>query len=132
MTLWKIKGQKKKSARFLKIVFIGTIVCIGIWAGLNGWIQLDAHKKAKAMLLAYPQATDEIEAAMMQMQSPSCTLKQRNRAVWVLGRLSDKKALPVLMKEYTGQPCQHDKFLCQSELKKAIRRCGGSIKTANP
>jgi len=120
-----------KLSRRLKIVLIGVIAGIILMAIVYGGgyaaIQWDAHQKAKAIWKAYPQATDEVEAAILQMQSSSCAMKERNRAVWVLGRLSDKKALPALEHEYTGQPCDHTNCLCQSELKKAIRRCGGNI-----
>lgn len=122
-----------KLSRWVKLICIGVFVCVGlsavIYAGLYGWIQLDTHKKAKTILMAYPQANDEVDAAILQMQSLSCTMKERNEAVWVLGRLSDEKALPALEREYTGRPCEHDKYLCQHELEKAIRRCGGNIKT---
>lgn len=48
------------------------------------------------------------------------TLKERNYAIWSLGMLGDHKALPVLEKYYTGAKCNHEQFLCQYELKKAI------------
>lgn len=120
-----------KISQRIKVVFITTLIGMGALAisggGYYGWIQWDAHNKAKAIWKSYPQAADEVEAAIQQMQSSSCTMKERNQAIWVLGRLSDKRALPALEGEYTGKPCQHDTVLCQSELKKAIRRCGGNV-----
>lgn len=115
-------------SRRIKAVLMGVLICLGLstaaYAGLYGWIQADAYRKADAILIAYPAAHDKVEAAMLQMQSSSCTMRQRNQAVWVLGRLSDEKALPVLEEAYTGQPCEHGTHLCQYELEKAIRRCG--------
>lgn len=115
----------------IKVAFICALTGMGALAiaggGCYGWIQWDAHRKAEAIWMAYPQAANEVEAAILQMQSLSCTMKDRNLAVWVLGRLSDKLALPALEREYTGMSCQHDVVLCQSELKKAIRRCGGNV-----
>lgn len=32
---------------------------------------------------------------------------------------------PALKSVYTGAPCDHDKYLCQYELGKAIKLCGG-------
>lgn len=46
--------------------------------------------------------------------------------VWTLGRLRNPTALPALTAAYTGQPCEHDRNLCQYELRKAIKRCGGT------
>jgi hypothetical protein len=53
-------------------------------------------------------------------------LRERNLAVWTLGRLRDRRALPSLTAAYTGDLCDHDKTLCQYELEKAIKLCGGT------
>jgi hypothetical protein len=64
------------------------------------------------------------------MQSDVHSLKERNLAIWALGRLGDRSALPALRTAYTGELCRHDTILCQYELEKAIRRCGGTPKPA--
>ncbi len=122
-----------KLSRRVKVLFIVVLVCGGllgaVYAGVYGWIQWDAHKKAKTIWMTdYPQAADEIEALIMRMQLEDCRMKDRNMAVWALGRLADERALEALKQEYTGRPCEHDKFLCQYELQKAICRCGGKMK----
>jgi len=63
---------------------------------------------------------DRVEALMALVESDHHPFAERNRAVWALGQIGDPRALPVLRKHYTGATCQHDKFLCQYELKKAI------------
>lgn len=68
---------------------------------------------------------DRVAALMAYADSPKHTLRERNRAVWALGQLGDSRALPLLEKNYTGGPCDHDRALCQYELKKAIRLCRG-------
>ena len=70
---------------------------------------------------------DCVEALSSFVEDEKHSLKERNSAVWALGQLGDKRALPVLKKYYTGEPCQHDKFLCQYELKKAIKLAEGSF-----
>ena len=65
-------------------------------------------------------------ALIEYMNSESHPLKERNRAVWALGRLRDPRALPALEGVYTGDLCEHARFLCQYELEKAIKRCGGN------
>jgi len=102
---------------------LGAISCVGIY----GWIQRDAHQKAKAVLAAYPQASSVAEALILQIQSESESIQTKNRAVWIAGQLRVKEALPVMQSCYTSQKCDHDTSLCQYELKKAIRRCGGKI-----
>ena len=73
----------------------------------------------------YP--VDRVEALVAYMQSEKHSLKDRNRSVWALGQIGDKCALPVLEKLYIGEPCDHDKYLCQRELKKAIQMCKGGL-----
>ena len=65
---------------------------------------------------------DRIEALMEMVNCEACTLDDRNHAVWALGQLSDSRALPVLERYYTGEPCNHNYRLCQYELKKALSR----------
>ena len=70
---------------------------------------------------------DRIVALMTYVDSKSYSLRQRNRAVWALGQIGDKRALAILEKFYTGGPCDHDGRLCQGELQKAIKLCKGSL-----
>ena len=68
---------------------------------------------------------DPVDALILFMESADEPLAKRNRAVWALGQMGDARALPHLRKHYTAQPCDHSRFLCQYELKKAIRLCEG-------
>jgi HEAT repeat protein len=70
---------------------------------------------------------DRIEALMTYVESKNHSLRQRNRSVWALGQIGDKRALPVLEKYRTGKPCDHDATLCQREVGKAIKLCRGSL-----
>jgi HEAT repeat protein len=70
---------------------------------------------------------DRIVALMSYVDSDDHSLRQRNRAVWALGQIGDPRALATLTKWYTGQPCDHDKSLCQRELAKAIKACNGAF-----
>lgn len=70
---------------------------------------------------------DRIAALLAYADSPAVSLRQRNRAVWALGQMGDARALPFLEKHYHGGPCDHDKALCQYELKKAIKACRGGM-----
>ena len=66
---------------------------------------------------------DRVEALIAYVDSDRHTLRDRNLAVWALGQIEDPRALPVLRKHFTGGPCQHDRFLCQREVKRAIEAC---------
>lgn len=64
---------------------------------------------------------DRVAALSAMVECPSCDLRDRNHAVWALGQLADRRALPVLEKYYTGEKCDHLHKICQYELKKALR-----------
>ena len=69
---------------------------------------------------------DRIDSLIALADCQECTLKDRNHAVWALGQLRDKRALPVLYKYRTGQPCDHLYQICQYEIGKAIRWTEGN------
>jgi hypothetical protein len=60
------------------------------------------------------------EALVALVDCESCSLRDRNHAVWALGQLAERRALPVLQKYYTGTNCDHERYICQKELKKAL------------
>jgi hypothetical protein len=121
-------SQVLQTARFLRrwwpIVVAGLIMAIVVaFAGLVWIIQASAHGRANLARAEF--SGDEVEALVQYVQDQRHTLHDRNLGVWALGRFRDPRALPVLRRYYTGEKCQHDKFLCQSELKKAIDLCEG-------
>jgi len=62
----------------------------------------------------------------MLVACENCPLAERNRAVWALGELEDRAALPVLRHYHTGARCDHAAGLCQYELGKAIQKIEGT------
>lgn len=115
----------KRTLFKLALVFFVLIVLGG--SALYGGIQLDAHRKAGQILSENPQAKTLAEALISEMQSESNSVRQRNMAVWVAGRLRVSETLPVMQENYYGGTCDHEHCLCQYELKKAILRCGGEL-----
>lgn len=69
---------------------------------------------------------DSVTALMRAVECRTCSLSQRNKAVWALGEIADSRALPVLRAYYKGGRCSHDIALCQYELRKAIRKTEGT------
>jgi hypothetical protein len=61
------------------------------------------------------------EALIAMVECKSCSLQDRNHAVWALGQLDDIRALPVLGKHYTGAKCDHLRNLCQDTLQTALQ-----------
>ena len=70
---------------------------------------------------------DRVEALMLFVEDDRHTLAERNRAVWALGQLGDRRALPLVRKYYSGQPCDHENALCERELGKAIKLLEGGL-----
>ncbi len=127
--------EPKSSGRFAvvkKVLGYGALSCFALllvafvmicWSIRSSVKEISAEATRQ-----YPG--DRIEALIAYVNSDDHSLRQRNRAVWALGRIGDKRALPLLAKSYTGRPCDHDKLLCQRELQKAIRLCKGGPNAA--
>jgi len=106
--VWAIGG-------LLPVIFI--IVCFSIGSGVK--------EISDEALEIHPG--DRVEALINLMESEDQPFAKKNRAVWALGQLGDARALPLLKKHYTGEPCDHTRFLCQKELKKAIKLLEGGL-----
>ncbi len=106
---------------FAVCAFAYGICCYSIYGGL---------KKITAEAFSIPGG-DKITALAAYVEDESRNLSGRNRAVWALGQIGDDRALPLLEKYFTGEVCSHERFLCQHELQKAIRKCRGGLNAAS-
>ena len=118
-----------KTRRVVKTVIGILVVGVAIGGVALGAVLFHIHRSVREYCAAaqnvYPHPGDAVAALCELMNSDSHSLRDRNLAVWALGRLRDARALPILNREYTGDECDHDQSLCQYELEKAIRLCGG-------
>jgi len=114
---------------FLKKFFLYGVltgfVLLPITYGLACWNIGAGVKSISEKALEIYQG-NAVSALLEYVDSKEHSLLKRNRAVWALGQLGDPMALPVLNKHYTGSSCDHARFLCQHELRKAIKLCKGS------
>jgi hypothetical protein len=69
---------------------------------------------------------DRVEALVKLVDCTDCNMRDRYEAVWALGVIGDRRALPVLRKYHTREECQHGVELCQYELGKAIKKIEGT------
>ena len=127
------KGSESKRRTRLaaakKVLGYGALSCLAIlitaFVLICGSIRSSVKAMSAEAVREYPG--DRIEALMAYVDSDNHSLRQRNRAVWTLGQIGDRRPLPMLEKWYTGGPCEHDKSLCQRELAKAINLCNGAF-----
>jgi hypothetical protein len=120
--------RRIRATRRVKTLWlVGSItVVLGGYGGMAGlaWVfQAGAHEFGERARHEFPG--DQVDALIGLVQSEHHALAERNHAVHALAQIGSARALPVLMRHYTGHECQHSKFLCQYELRKAIDRCSG-------
>lgn len=81
-------------------------------------------RAASALAMAHHEG-DRVAALLRFAEDDRHSYSERNRAVWALGQLGDRRALAGLRKHHTGKPCDHARSLCQRELGKAIKLVEG-------
>lgn len=121
--------EKSKRITYLKTaikalsVFIITIFAIYLWGcyKISGSINSISNEALREF------EGDRVIALISYADCNKYDLRKRDSAVWALGQIGDKRALPILQKYYTGENCDHQKNLCQHELKKAIEGCSGKF-----
>jgi hypothetical protein len=101
-----------------------TLLVLGFLA-IYIWIDLDVKKNIKSAMERYPGNAEE--ALIAYLSDTTNTPQNRSGvAIWTLGQIQSKKALPVLKGLYKNDPegktCygKHDSVLCQYEIYKAM------------
>ncbi len=124
--------SSKPTLRFAAIVFALVVALAGLFLGGIAWsIGSSVNAFTTDAQQDHPHPGDDVAALLDYMNSPTHSYDDRNHAVWALGRLRDPRALPALEAAYTGEPCDHGIALCQDELAKAIKLCGGHPRVRN-
>lgn len=115
--------------KFYRILFIGTFLfffgILGAYFVALGWIHHEANTMGKVASDIFQK--DKVESLLEVIVSENYTLKEKNNAIWALGVLKDERALLRLEALYTGEECNHEKDLCQYEIKKAILKIKGEF-----
>jgi hypothetical protein len=87
------------------------------WAMIE-WGVASAQRSAVAQF----SGRDSSQALIDLVNCENCAMEQRNRAVWTLGQIREQRALAALHQHFYDGPCDHSKFICQHELRKALKR----------
>ena len=120
-------GDHSRRVSWIWLGILAAALVLALGFGAIEWSIYSGIRDAKAMAVrAYPGDGERALIAFVELEEQE--LSARNRAVWALGQLRDRRALPVLERYYTGQPCDHARRLCQHELKKAIDLIRSSAK----
>lgn len=121
-------GPSRRLAWVGWAIAVVAVVLLAGAAAIALWIQTDVRRTTDMAVREYPG--DGVQALIAYVDTEDHPLADRNRAVWALGQMREPRALPVLERHYTGQPCDHARMLCQYELKKAIDLIRRSAKQA--
>lgn len=123
------KSPDNPSRRRRMIVGIGiTAVAACVFAFVLLSLTIGYAVRAAAAKAITEHPGDRVTALMAYASSDDHSLRDRNRAIWALGQLGEARALPLLeslQAQHADAPCDHDRYLCQHELDKAIRACSG-------
>lgn len=115
-----------KRVKKLKKIFIIaalSILCLPLVLLIYIYSSLYFEVKKVCLAAQAEYKKDCVDSLITILQSKDTTFKQKNDAIWVLGQMTEIKALPVLKNMYTGEiPPREplDKTVSQYELKKAI------------
>ena len=118
----RILKRVSKIASWILAIVAGILIVA--YLGVSIMIAWGINKESRSAMARF--AGDRIEALMALVDCQNCRLEDRNHAVWALGQLRDKRALPVLYKYRTGKSCNHSWQICQYEISKAIRWTEGN------
>jgi hypothetical protein len=111
-----------KIASWILAIAVGILIVA--YLGISLMIGWGINKESRSAVARF--SGDRIQALMAVVDCQGCKLEDRNHAVWALGQLRDKRALPVLYRYRTGLPCNHSRQICQYEISKAIRWTEGN------
>ena len=75
--------------------------------------------------------SDNVEALISLIESDEFSFKQKNKAIWALGQIGDRRALPLLRKldtdEIQKKPHDSDKYIVQYSVEKAIKQINSNF-----
>lgn len=118
----RILKRVSKIVSWILAIVVGILLVAYLVVSLMiGW---GINKESQSAMARF--SGDRIEALMTLVDCQDCKLEDRNHAVWALGQLKDRRALPVLYKYRTGKPCIHSTTICQYVLEDAIRWAEGN------
>ena len=125
--------MKKLFLKFKRLLIISGLATFGLFIlmflAAGFWIGSSVKDHCQEMTARYQQS-DCVEVLMQAVEDEELAFGERNSAIWALGQLGDKRALPVIEKFYTGNIPDREPWnntLSQYEMKKAINLLRGGF-----
>jgi len=115
--------------KFLFVCAVGISIFLLFFVIVCVWIGYDVKNQCYLAKKQYDKK-DCVSALSTLLDDDRQGFRSRNSAIWALGQLGDKRALPILEKYYTGDiPNREplDKTISQYELKKAVKLARGGL-----
>jgi len=106
------------------LVVIGAVIFALLCAGVvtvRIIIDTEVNRVSARAQAEFPG--DRLDALIAVAESPRHSLAFRNHAVWALGQAGDARAIEPLQRLLTGGPCDHERFVCQREVRKSLSLC---------
>ncbi len=119
--------------RLLQVGMAGGGILLVLLVAVSVWIRHDVDVRCHAAQHRY--GGDCVTALMTLLDDEDQDFTSRNGAIWALGQLDDRRALPTLRSYYTGHIPAHEPWnatISQYELKKAIRHLNGEFNITRP
>jgi len=121
-----MKVDKQIKNNILFAGAIGMSIFLLFFVILCTWIGFDVKTQCRDAKSEYGGTC--VDALIFLLKDEGKSFKSRNSAIWALGQMGERRALPVLQSFYTGIIPQREplkKVISQYELKKAIKLTSG-------
>ena len=118
-------GTTRGRVTLLGVVAVGACAVVAAAMLFIGIREQAVQRAAHAARLRF--AGDDVEALIAKATAADVPLAERTRAVWALGELGDRRALPALRSLDVQEECDHARLVCQREVRKAIAKVKGEM-----
>jgi len=115
----------KKNLKKIILILVASVSIFAIILFFCSFMVIYQDVKDNCLEVQKEYGDDCVSSLIKLVQSENHTARSKNSAIWSLGQLADKKALPFLYELDKSllpqEKCDLDKYLCKYEVQKAIK-----------
>lgn len=119
--------KKRINLKRIILLSIISVFTLALIAFFYSFFVIFRDVKATCLKAQGEYGANCVDSLIKYVQSDKNSFRARNSAIWALGQIADKKALPLLYELNKSLPkqekCSYDQYLCKREVQKAIRWC---------